>query len=470
MERGGRDVIAAEEIVLDEEPRAVFRTLLERPYPFFLDGALDAYGMGRFSFLGADPALVLRSKGRRVELERQGSTESFEGDVFDVLDRLVRERRAGVEAADLPVPFPSGAVGYLAYEAGHLVESFGRTVIDDLSLPECVFAFYDEVLAYDRSFGRWFHCSRAGGNELLARLSAPRGAAAEASALEPCEVRLGELCSNFSEEGYREAVARAIEYIYAGDIYQVNLSQRFEVPYSGDAFDLYARLRRTNAAPYCACLRYPHFEVLSSSPERFLKVDGRNVETRPIKGTRPRGTDPESDGRLREELASSEKDHAELAMIVDLERNDLGRVCEPGTVKVARHAEIEEYARVFHLVSTVRGVLSEGAAGAAGGVSALLRATFPGGSVTGAPKIRAMEIIDELEPTERSVYTGALGYVSDVGTADLEIVIRTMIAAHGKLYLQVGGGVVADSDPELERLETLHKAQALFEALEEARV
>ena len=461
MERGGRDVIGAEEIVLDEEPQEVFRALLERPYPFFLDGALDAYGMGRFSFLGSDPALILRSKGGRIELEKEGSRETFEGDVFDVLDGLVRERRAQVETKGLPVPFPSGAVGYLAYEAGHLVEDFPRTVVDDLSLPECVFAFYDEVLACDRPSGKWFHCSRTGGRGLAARIKSPRGA------LEPCEVRLEKVHSNFSEEGYRKAVARAIEYVYAGDVYQVNLSQRFKVPYRGDAFDLYSRLRRTNAAPYCAYFRYPGFEVLSSSPERFLKVEGRRVETRPVKGTRPRGTDPPSDRRLREELSSSEKDHAELAMIVDLERNDLGRVCEPGTVKVARHAELEEYARVFHLVSTVRGVLEEEAAG---GVSALLRATFPGGSITGAPKIRAMDIIDELEPTERSVYTGTLGYISDAGTADLEIAIRTIIAAHGRLYLQVGGGIVADSDPELERQETLHKAQALFEALEEARV
>jgi len=461
MERRGGGVIRAEEIALGKGPEEAFRALLGRPYPFFLDGALDAYGMGRFSFLGSDPLVVLRSKGRRVEIERGGTREAFEGDVFDVLDELVRERRKGVEGNGSPVPFPSGAVGYLAYEAGHLVESFRRTVVDDLGLPECVFAFYDEVLAYDRSSEKWFHSSRAERDHL------PSRAAGEAARPEPCEVKLDELRSDFSEEGYRKAVARCIEYIYAGDIYQANLSQRFEVPCSGDAFDLYSRLRRRNAAPYCAYLRYPGFDVLSSSPERFLRVEGRRVETRPIKGTRPRGTDPPSDRRLRAELESSEKDHAELAMIVDLERNDLGRVCEPGTVKVLRHAEIEEYARVFHLVSTVTGVLCEEAAG---GASALLRATFPGGSITGAPKIRAMEIIDELEPTERSVYTGALGYISDVGTADLEIVIRTIIAARGRLYLQVGGGIVADSDPELERQETLHKAKALFEALEEARV
>ncbi len=461
MERRGGGVIEVREAVLDREPEGTFRALLGRPYPFFLDSALDAYGMGRFSFVGSDPVIVLRSKGRMVETERDGSKEAFEGDIFDVLDGLVRERRAGAGTEGLPVPFPSGAVGYVAYEAGHLVESFRRTVGDDLSLPECVFAFYDEVLAYDGHSGKWFHCSRNGGRELPARVaSAP-------AEVRPCEVKMAELRANFSEEGYRKAVERAIEYIYAGDIYQVNLSQRFDAPFSGDTFDLYSRLRRRNAAPYCAYLRYPGFEVLSSSPERFLKVEGGLVETRPVKGTRPRGTDAESDRRLREELAASEKDHAELAMIVDLERNDLGRVCEPGTVKVARHAELERYARVFHLVSTVRGVLNEDAAG---GVSALFRATFPGGSITGAPKIRSMEIIDELEPTERSVYTGTLGYISDVGTADLEIVIRTIIAARGMLHLQVGGGIVADSDPELERLETLHKAQALFEALEEARV
>jgi para-aminobenzoate synthetase component 1 len=269
-----------------------------------------------------------------------------------------------------------------------------------------------------------------------------------------------EFLSNFTRRGYLEAVRRVKEYILAGDIYQANLSQRFQAPLREHPWMLYRRLRRLNAAPFSAYFNLVQAQVCSSSPERFLRGDGVRVETRPIKGTRPRSPDPGEDRRLAEELAASPKDRAELSMIVDLERNDLGRVCSYGSVRVEEHAVIEHYATVHHLVSTVTGELHEGK-----DVVDLLRASFPGGSITGAPKIRAMEIIDELEPHARSVYTGSIGYLGYDGGFDLNVAIRTVIVKGNTAYFQVGGGIVADSVPEDEYQETLDKGKAIFQAL-----
>jgi para-aminobenzoate synthetase component 1 len=271
-----------------------------------------------------------------------------------------------------------------------------------------------------------------------------------------------ELSCNFTYESYTAAIRRAKEYIAAGDIYQVNLSQRFYAPLQSDGFTLYNRLRTTNPAPFAAYLRHLDVvEVLSSSPERFLRLEADGlVETRPIKGTIARGATPEEDRRLAEQLQASIKDRAELLMIVDLERNDLGKVCEFGTVRVPELFALESYETVHHLVATVHGRLRAGM-----GPVDLLRATFPGGSITGAPKIRSMEIIDELEPTTRAVYCGSIGYISAHGRMDLNIAIRTFIVRGGEVFYQVGGGIVADSDPHAEYVETLHKGRGLAAAL-----
>jgi para-aminobenzoate synthetase component 1 len=267
--------------------------------------------------------------------------------------------------------------------------------------------------------------------------------------------------SNFPREGYLDAVARVIEYIRAGDIFQANLSQRLEAPLVGTPLALYARLRQRNPAPFAAFLDFGDLVVASSSPERFLRVqpDGR-VETRPIKGTRPRGVGPEHDAALALALSESAKDRAENVMIVDLLRNDLSRVCRPGTVRVPELFALEHYATVHHLVSTVVGDLASGQ-----GAVDVLRAAFPGGSITGAPKVRAMQIIAELEPTARGVYCGAIGYLSTSGALDSSIVIRTYLVRGRDVYFQVGGGIVADSDPEQEYRETLDKARGLIAAL-----
>ena len=267
--------------------------------------------------------------------------------------------------------------------------------------------------------------------------------------------------SSFTRAGYLDAVERVREYIFAGDIFQANLSQRFEVASDESPWSFYTRLRERNAAPFAAFLDFPEVAVVSASPERFLRVDAeRVVETRPIKGTRPRGVGPEHDAALGQALAESAKDRAENLMIVDLMRNDLSRVCAPGSVRVSELFSLERYATVHHLVSTVVGTLASGA-----DAIDLLRAAFPGGSITGAPKLRAMEIIAELEPSRRGVYCGSIGYWSVTGELDTSIAIRTAVFQDGRIYFSAGGGIVADSVPEQEYLETLDKARAMIDAL-----
>ena len=269
------------------------------------------------------------------------------------------------------------------------------------------------------------------------------------------------LRSTFTHRGYLNAVAKVREYIVAGDIFQANLSQRFQAPLREPPFDLYRRLRRRNPAPFAAYLAFDEVTVLSASPERFLRLDpDGQVETRPIKGTRPRGLGPMHDAALGRALAESVKDRAENVMIVDLLRNDLSRVCRPGSVRVPELFALEQHPTVHHLVSTVLGDLEPGA-----DAVDLVRAAFPGGSITGAPKVRAMEIIAELEPTRRGVYCGSIGYLSATGAMDTSIVIRTFVLRDGELYFQAGGGIVADSDPELEYRETLDKAAGLIATL-----
>jgi para-aminobenzoate synthetase component I len=273
-----------------------------------------------------------------------------------------------------------------------------------------------------------------------------------------------DLQSTFTRQGYLEAVTRVREYILAGDIFQANLSQRFQGTWESTPLDLYHRLRRRNPAPFAAYLGFNDVAVLSASPERFLRLDGGHIETRPIKGTRPRGLGPMHDAALGRALAESRKDRAENVMIVDLLRNDLSRVCRPGTVRVPELFALEHHPTVHHLVSTVVGEIEPGA-----GAVELIRAAFPGGSITGAPKVRAMEIIAELEPTQRGVYCGSIGYLSATGAMDTSIVIRTYLLLNGQVYFQAGGGIVADSDPELEYRETLDKARGLIETLAESR-
>jgi len=475
------------------DPAECCERLAGLPYRLFLDSALHG-SLGRYSFLTADPVAIVRSKGPRTEvLDRlTGHERVVPGDALDAVRELLAPH-AAPPVPDLP-PFQGGAAGYLAYDWGRVLERLPAPRHDDLALPDVVFGVYDWVLAWDHQRSLAWMISTglpatAPANRALRaaeradavrlRLQStvddqsgaigspgvvfkPRGDPAPSYPVDggSWSERLA-LRSSFTHAGYRDAVARVREYIFAGDIFQANVSQRFEAPLAESPWALYCRLRTRNAAPFAAFLDFPEAVVLSASPERFLRVDvARRVETRPIKGTRPRGVGPEHDAALGQALVESAKDRAENLMIVDLMRNDLSRVCQPGRVRVSELFALEHYATVHHLVSTVVGEL-------AAGVDALdlLRGAFPGGSITGAPKVRAMEVIAELEPSQRGVYCGAIGYWSVTGALDTNIAIRTAVAVGDRVYFSAGGGIVADSDPEQEYQETLDKARGMIEAL-----
>ncbi|MHB8105147.1 MAG: aminodeoxychorismate synthase component I [Dehalococcoidales bacterium] len=458
-----------EEIHMSPDAAWCFEAFAPRPFSFFLDSGMDPPKLGRYSCMGSDPFLVIRSHGDETTLIKDGVEEKRRGNPFDIVGELLKTYT--VDGSRSAVPFTGGAVGYFSYDLCHFIEKLPTLAKDDLNLPECYLGFYDAIVAFDNLENKTYIIS-TGFPELdeekrrrraQARIDEIRNMVMLAPPPvinEPKAKKNIKLKSNFSHEGYLEAVAKAREYICAGDIFQVNLSQRLEVDINTTPYELFKCLRKINPAPFANYFSFDGVSIVGASPERFLKVRGDWVETRPIKGTKPRGKTPEEDRVLAESLTKSAKDRAENIMIVDLERNDIGRVCRYGTVKVTELAILETYPTVFHLTSTVVGQLREGKS-----LIDLLKASFPGGSITGAPKVRAMEIIDELEPTRRSVYTGSLGYLSFSGDMDLNIVIRTFIVKDGRAYFQVGGAIVYDSQPEAEYIETLDKGRALIRAL-----
>ncbi|HEX4600304.1 MAG TPA: aminodeoxychorismate synthase component I [Gemmatimonadales bacterium] len=470
-----------EELVPAPDPLEACAQFAGLPFLVFLDSATDPEHLGRYSFLAADPVTAVRSKGALTQELVDGTWIRVEGDALARVRALLAPHAAEPNAA-LP-PFQGGAAGYIGYDWGGLLERIPRPRHDDLAIPDVLLGLYDWVIAWDHQTGQAWVTSTglpATGAARGARAAARLGAVRQRLAARPSGARgiprratpratapsypvpdAPGLRSNVTRRGYLDAVARVIDYIVAGDIFQANLSHRLEAPLAGSPLELYRRLRQRNPAPFAAFLDYGDVVVASSSPERFLRVhDGGHVETRPIKGTRPRGVGPEHDAALALALAESDKDRAENVMIVDLLRNDLSRVCRAGTVRVPELFALEHYATVHHLVSTVVGELLPGH-----DAIDLLRAAFPGGSITGAPKVRAMQIIAELEPTQRAVYCGAIGYVSVTGALDASVVIRTYLVLGRDVYFQVGGGIVADSDPEQEYRETLVKARGLVAAL-----
>ncbi len=462
----------------------MFLRLARLPHCLFLDSAMTHPTLGRYSFVAADPFdfLCIPADGRdalRILGERLG--------LFSSRD-CIHEG----EETDLP-PFRGGAAGLFGYELGRSLERIPAPRFDEFGVPALAVGLYDVVVAFDHVAGRaWILSQGFPETQYSARLRRARQRldgframlAGDENAFdffarrEKCVVptrqagpsakrlcpdystRFPNIASNFSKDAYLAAVRRVIEYIAAGDVFQVNLAQRLLAPQCDDSVALYRRLRRCNPAPFAGYFNLGDFQIASASPERFLRVADRRVETRPIKGTRPRSGDAAADRAAEADLLASEKDRAENVMIVDLLRNDLGRVCEIGSVRVGQLCAVEACRHVLHLVSSVHGRLREG-------LSAidLLRAAFPGGSITGAPKIRAMQIIAELEPTARGAYCGSLGYLGFDGAADLNILIRTITAGRGLLQFPVGGGIVADSSPELEYEETWHKAEGLIRAL-----
>jgi len=438
----------------------LFHAFKDEPYCFWLDSSLQNKRLGNYSFMGSNPFLVFKSKEHNITITEGDHVQNVKGNPFDKLRELLNKYK--VESAHA-IPFLGGAVGYFAYDMGHHIERLPRAAIDDVGISDCCFGFYDSILAIDHQSNEVHIIASGLKDDPRTALDKLKGKISGLSPhLEPEEqqVQNVEIHSNFTKEGYMEAVQRIKDYIRSGDIYQANLTQRFKCSTMEEPFSLYCRLRTLNPAPFAGYMNFGEGYILSSSPERFIKIKDRMIETRPIKGTRPRGKTPEEDAANKEELLSSEKDKSELLMIVDLERNDLGKVSKPGSVKVPELFYLEEYATVHHLVSTVVGEMREDIDNLD-----VVEAAFPGGSITGAPKIRAMEVIDELEPTQRNIYTGSIGYIGFNGTMDLNIAIRTIVMKEGTAYFQAGGGIVWDSNPEMEYVETLHKARALFRTL-----
>lgn len=455
------------------------------PWRFLLDSATAPGPRGRFSFVGGAPVCVLevsRVAGRgpgqaaRVRTWRPSTGwQSAEAEPWQALRAAWAEHAVPEAVITRRVPFVGGAVGWLGYEAGHFVERLPERAVNDLGLPELYFMFVDALLAHDAETDEAFVSSLGRGSTaaeaeehaaaaeaaLCARLAAleaspPPAWVGPAETRAPCVPR-----QHFDGAAYAALVERAREHIYAGDVFEVCTTHRLEVPYPHAPWSLYCELRRTNPAPFASFLETPRAAVVSASPERFLRLGpDRVAESRPIKGTRPRGATVAEDRALAEALSTSPKDRAENVMIVDLVRNDLGRVCALGSVHVPELMVLESYRTVHQLVSTVRGTLRPDR-----DAIDLIQACFPGGSMTGAPKVEAMKLIDRLEPVARGIYSGAIGYLDAAGTLDLNIVIRSAIVTGGRAYVGVGGAVVADSEPHAEYQETLDKARALLVAL-----
>ncbi|MBE0429364.1 MAG: anthranilate synthase component I family protein [Thermoleophilia bacterium] len=443
-----------------------------------LDSAGGHPGLCHYSFLAWDPRLRLTMKNGRALLAAEGLTQEIETpDPFmllrELLDALAPSGQDGspgngcghpARAAGLPLA--GGAFGLAGYDAGRYIERLPSLAADDLRLPDLDFIFARKLICFDHA---------AGAAHLFFEDAAPAELDEAVAALEHQQETVLTGCdfdlerhefsfssmtrSNISRDGFERMVRRAKEYILAGDIFQSNLSQRLELDFGGEPLDLYDALRLVNPSPFAGYLEMGGYQIISSSPERLVQLQGRQVQTRPIAGTRRRGLDGSEDDSLTKELNLDPKERAEHIMLVDLERNDMGRVCDYGSVMVDELMVNESYSHVIHIVSNVRGLLHRRK-----DALDLLRAMFPGGTITGCPKVRCMEIIDELEPVRRGPYTGSFGYIGYNGNMDMNIVIRTLVRVQGRVYAQAGAGIVADSDPGREYQETLRKAEAMARA------
>jgi anthranilate synthase component 1 len=443
-----------------------------RDYSFLLESVEGGERIGRYTFFGADPFQIISCRGDRITLRRGKQRVEESGDIFAFL-RHAGAQYHSVALPGLP-PFTAGAVGYLAYETVRQLERLPARVAPDVDLDDALFMYFSNVLAFDHVQHRLFLIANVlteqGTGTLRAKYDAALRQLARLESLLRRPLRLARarrphgplhLRHNMTRDHYESMVERSKEYIRAGDIFQVVVSQRLEVPVRVPPFQIYRALRAVNPSPYMYYLRAGDSTILGSSPEMLVKVSGRDVEYRPIAGTRPRGRDEEEDRRLEEELRSDQKERAEHIMLVDLGRNDVGRVCEFSSVRPQQIMFVERYSHVMHLVSRIQGRLRADA-----DTYAALAACFPAGTLTGAPKVRAMEIIDELEPTRRGLYGGSVLYLDFSGNLNSCIVIRTVLVKARRAYLQAGAGIVADSVPAREYEECMNKAGALLRAFE----
>jgi len=473
----GNLIPVARQILADmETPVSAFRKIDSGNYAFLLESVEGGEQWGRYSFLGSNPSLVVCARGDRVEILRGEGSEILPEihDPFAALRWLLKDYRA-VTVPGLP-RFTGGLVGFLGYDAVRHLERLPSLTQADLEIPEALFLLTDTLLIFDNVTHRITVVSNAIVREqspseverayresqqkieaIIAALRRPMGALAGSAGRSASE----EPESTFTRPRFCDAVRRAKEYIQAGDVIQVVLSQRLALRTGADPFDVYRALRIVNPSPYMYYLRLGELKIVGSSPEMLVRLEGDRIDLRPIAGTRPRGGTEEEDRGLAAELVADPKERAEHIMLVDLGRNDVGKVAQTGSVTVPTLMSVERYSHVMHLVSHVRGLAEPGRT-----AFDVLGACFPAGTVTGAPKVRAMEIIEELEPTRRGPYAGAVGYVSFTGNLDTCITIRTILFSRGMAFIQAGAGIVADSDPEREYEETMNKARALRRAIE----
>ncbi|NMB14902.1 MAG: aminodeoxychorismate synthase component I [Gallicola sp.] len=416
----------------------------------FLDSSLENT-YGKYSILGISPAVILEEKDGIFYKNNQ----SMKGSIEDYLTEFIKNNK---EENPTSLPLISGFLGYLSYDFGRKFENIKSRHQKIYDIPDAVFILYNSLIIEDLENEELFITSIAGEDSIQKIEEEICSFDGEELIPEKNEF-LADFRSFHKKDDYLKAIQHTMDYIEEGDIYILNMTHQIEINSDKSPYETYRYLRNHNPAPFSSFMNFGDFHILSSSPERFIQVKKDLIETRPIKGTRKRGTTPKEDLSLKEELLHSEKDKSELLMIVDLERNDLNHICQPGSVAVPELFEIETYATVFHLVSTVRGKLYSNT-----GIAPLLQSTFPGGSITGAPKIRAMEIIDELEESRRGIYTGSIGYFSRNGDSDLNIIIRTLLHYKNTYYLGVGGGITYESDSIFEYEETMQKAKALLQA------
>ncbi|MBL0700964.1 MAG: aminodeoxychorismate synthase component I, partial [Desulfosarcina sp.] len=457
--------IYTEHISLDEDFISFAARFAHKPGTVILmsGGELDS---ARYHIIAAKPWLGFKCFRDAISISINGQIFNFTGHPFDVLKEIVNHyslQLKQLDLAGLPEPVYAGLFGYLSYDLKDALEKLPRTSIDNIQLPHSVFFAPSIIVIQDKITSAVTLSIPVFQNKGVSSLDAALEGFRKTIIAKPLISKnfAGDAAgfkSNFNKSEYMDAIKKIREYIAAGHVYQVNMSQRFEMGFTGDPYSLFKTLYKNNPAPFFSFINAGDHQIISTSPERFLKLKDGIVETRPIKGTRPRGKTQKEDHELKNDLQKSTKDDAELSMIVDLLRNDIGKVCAAGSVKVKQHKMLETYSNVYHLVSIVEGRLDTGR-----DALDLIAATFPGGSITGCPKIRAMEIIDELEPHRRHIYTGSTGYISFSDSMDLSIAIRTATVYNNKIFFSAGGGIVFDSDPLDEFNETIHKGRTLME-------
>lgn len=448
------------EYKLNVNPIEIFNNFIDDDMCIFLDSQKDEHKLGRYSIIGSNPFMKIKSKNGKVEIFKHSKWKEEKGSSFEVLEKYLRKFKVENKSN---LPFIGGALGYFSYDLFHEIENISLDQIDDIKIPDMYFGIYNECILIDNLEKKIYIIVQDfldNSEERLKKLEKKAFKIKKVLNEIKKDIKV-EFKINMTKEKYIKSIEKIKENIRMGNVYQINFTQRFQCNLNKSPYTLFNRLRKTNKAPFGAYLDYKDFAIVSSSPERFIRINGNKIDTRPIKGTIGRGKNIEEDKKNKNILINSKKDQSELLMIIDLERNDLGKISETGSVKVKDLFYIEEYATVFQQIANVEGILKKNIS-----LREILNSTFPGGSITGAPKISAMKLIGNLEKTTRNIYTGAIGYLSFCGNMDSSIVIRTVLCKDNQGYYQVGGGIVWDSNSESEYEESLIKGKALREALE----